>query len=53
MDWSNSYTEIPIEVFDFKLVDFEPSMIEDYPRGGPSLEGKDGKFYHIRRVAVY
>jgi hypothetical protein len=52
-DWSNSYTEIPTEILDFKLVDFEPKMVEDYPRGGPSFEGKDGKFYHIRRVAVY
>lgn len=49
----HSYAEIPIEIFDFKLVNFNAGIIEDYPHGGPSYEkDKAGKFYHIRRVVI-
>jgi hypothetical protein len=49
----HSFVEIPIEMFDFKLVSFNPAIVEDYPEGGPSVEkDKTGKYYHIRRVVM-
>lgn len=47
----HSVVEIPVEVFTYKLVDFNPAIIEDYPEGSASMEkDKPGNFYHIRRV---
>lgn len=48
----HSYIEIPREVLDFSLLRYNANIIEDYPEGGPSNEGRDGIFYHIRRVVV-
>lgn len=51
-DPHNSYAELPQEALDFALVPFNPNIVEDFPEGSRSLEGRTGKFYHIRRVVV-
>lgn len=51
-DPTNSFVELPQEALDFALVRFNPRIIENYPEGGRSIEGRRGKFYHIRRVVV-
>lgn len=48
----NSFAELPQEALDFALMRFNPKIIENYPDGGRSIEGRRGKFYHIRRVVV-
>ncbi len=48
----NSVAEVPQRALDFALLRFNPDIIENYPEGGRSIEGRAGKFYHIRRVVV-
>lgn len=47
-----SMLEMPQDALDFCLIRFNPHIVEDYPEGGASIEGRSGKFYHIRRVVV-
>ena len=47
-----SMLEMPQDALDFRLLRFNANIVEDYPEGSASIEGRTGKFYHIRRVVV-
>jgi len=49
----DSIVEVPMEIIDLELVRCNKLLINDYPGGGPSIEKRERKFYHINRVALF
>lgn len=49
----DSIVEVSMEIIDLELVRCNKLLINDYPDGGPSIEKREGKFYHINRVALF